>query len=143
MWERLRNNPKDGGAPLNRKKLEAWQNSRSSSSTAHGVKGGDGQYQYSIKGGPAPPRPPREPNNNHYPSERYHNRQSLQPAQPAQARSSYRNSGYARPVSSIYSQPSPDAATFATRQLRVEVPHNDPNEISPPSSPDILSPRDE
>ncbi|KAI0842188.1 hypothetical protein F5Y06DRAFT_259215 [Hypoxylon sp. FL0890] len=69
------------------------------------------------------------------------NRQSLQPAPPVQAPNQYRSSGYGRPVSSIYSQPSPDAATFAAQQLRLEVPHSDPYEISPPSSPDALSPR--
>ncbi|KAI1407856.1 hypothetical protein F5Y13DRAFT_173914 [Hypoxylon sp. FL1857] len=141
MFDRLRNTPKDRGPQLNRKKLEAWQNSRDSSSTGRGVKGGDSQYQYSIRGGgPPPPRPPRDPN---YPPERHQNRQSLQPAPPVQAPNQYRSSGYGRPVSSIYSQPSPAAATFAAQQLRLEVPHSDPNEISPPSSPDALSPRDE
>ncbi|KAI1382288.1 hypothetical protein F4677DRAFT_401533 [Hypoxylon crocopeplum] len=68
----------------------------------------------------------------------HHNRQSFQPP-PNQ----HRGSSYGRPVSSIYSQPSPDAAAFAAHQLRIEVAHNDPSEISPPSSPDALSPRDE
>ncbi|KAI2640621.1 hypothetical protein GGS26DRAFT_169291 [Hypomontagnella submonticulosa] len=144
MFDRLRNTQKDRGASLDRKKLEAWQNARSpSSSTGRGVKGGDSQYQYSIRGGPPPPRPPRDPN---YPPERerhQQNRQSFQAAPAVQAPNQYRNSGYGRPISSIYSQPSPDAATFAARQLRVQVPHTDPNEISPPSSPDALSPRDE
>ncbi|KAI0140872.1 hypothetical protein F4776DRAFT_661698 [Hypoxylon sp. NC0597] len=142
MFDRLRNTPKDRGAQLNRKKLEAWQNSRDSSSTGRGVKGGDSQYQYSIRGGgPPPPRPSRDPN---YQPERHQNRQSLQPAPPVQPPNQYRSSGYGRPVSSVYSQPSqpsPDAATFAAQQLRLEVPHSDPNEISPPSSPDALSPR--
>ncbi|XXG94758.1 hypothetical protein Hte_001016 [Hypoxylon texense] len=142
MFDRLRNAPKDRGAQLDRKKLEAWQNSRSSTSGPRGVKGGDNQYQYSIRGGPPPPRPPRDPN---HPPERHPNRQSYQapPSAHAHAPNSYRNSTYGRPISSIYSQPSPDAATFAAQQLRVEVAYNDPNEISPPSSPDALSPRDE
>ncbi|KAI1768325.1 hypothetical protein GGR53DRAFT_478795 [Hypoxylon sp. FL1150] len=70
------------------------------------------------------------------------NRQSFQAPPPAHATKSYHNSSYGRPVSSIYSQPSPAAATFAAQQLRVEVGRSDPNEISPPSSPDALSPRD-
>ncbi|KAI1780092.1 hypothetical protein F4818DRAFT_401766 [Hypoxylon cercidicola] len=73
----------------------------------------------------------------------HQNRQSYQAPPSAHAPHSYRNSSYGRPVSSIYSQPSPDAATFAAQQLRVEVARNDLNEISPPSSPDALSPRDE
>ncbi|KAK9420983.1 hypothetical protein SUNI508_06128 [Seiridium unicorne] len=55
-------------------------------------------------------------------------------------RDSYRNSEYGRPASSVYSQPSPAAATFAAQQLRKDV-YNDPNDISPPSSPDLLIPR--
>ncbi|KAI2629638.1 hypothetical protein GGR54DRAFT_585897 [Hypoxylon sp. NC1633] len=138
MFDRLRNTQgqKDRGASLDRKKLEAWQNSRSSSSNARGVKGGDSHYQYSIRGGPPPSRPQRDPN---HPSERHSNRQSFQQA-PNQY---HRNSSYGRPVSSIYSQPSPDAASFAAQQLRIQVAHHDPNDISPPSSPDALSPRDE
>ncbi|KAI1454378.1 hypothetical protein F4805DRAFT_439856 [Annulohypoxylon moriforme] len=69
-------------------------------------------------------------------------RQNYQPPPAARSSNQYRHSGSARPVSSVYSQPSPDAANFAAQQLRLVVPHNDPNEISPPSSPDILSPRD-
>ncbi|KAK7989263.1 calcium dependent mitochondrial carrier protein [Apiospora arundinis] len=46
-----------------------------------------------------------------------------------------RNSTFGRPVSSLYSQPSPVAATFAAQQLRDEVYAN-PADISPPSSPD-------
>ncbi|KAI0135623.1 hypothetical protein F4814DRAFT_401927 [Daldinia grandis] len=141
MFDRLRSSSKDQGAPaIDRKKLEAWQKSRS-----QGVKGGDAHYQYSIKGGaPPPPRPPREPG---YPTQRQQNRQSLQPAPPVQAPNQHRNSNYPRPVSSVYSQPSPGAATFAAQQLRVEVPpYNqpyNPNEVSPPSSPDAFSPQDE
>ncbi|KAH9909203.1 hypothetical protein F4778DRAFT_793199 [Xylariomycetidae sp. FL2044] len=136
MWDRLRQ--KDGGAPLNRKKLEAWQNSRSSSAssptTSTGVQGGTYQYQYAIKAGPPPQRPPRE----------FENQQQAAYAQapPPSARNSHRNSAsYGRPVSSVYSQPSPEAATFAARQLRNEVAYTDPNDISPPSSPDISSPK--
>ncbi|KAI1661519.1 hypothetical protein F4813DRAFT_232029 [Daldinia decipiens] len=141
MFDRLRNSSKDQGAPtMDRKKLEAWQKSRS-----QGVKGGDAHYQYSIKGGPAPPpRPSREPV---HPTQRQQNRQNLRPAPPVQAPNQHRNSNYPRPVSSVYSQPSPAAATFAARQLRVEVPpYNKPynlNEVSPPSSPDAFSPQDE
>ncbi|KAI1345256.1 hypothetical protein F5Y15DRAFT_365380 [Xylariaceae sp. FL0016] len=63
------------------------------------------------------------------------------PAQARPPRNSYRDSTYGRPASSIYSQPSPEAATFAAHQLRNEVVYADPNEISPPSSPDISSPK--
>ncbi|XDG06642.1 hypothetical protein ABKA04_006257 [Annulohypoxylon sp. FPYF3050] len=139
MFDRLRNAPKDRGAqPLNRKKLEAWQNSREQSSSAgRGVKGGDSSYQYSIRGGgPPPSRPARDPNNL---PERH---QNYQPPPAARSSNQYRHSGSVRPVSSVYSQPSPAAANFAAQQLRLEVPHSDPNEISPPSSPDVLSPRD-
>ncbi|KAI1208712.1 uncharacterized protein F4807DRAFT_429070 [Annulohypoxylon truncatum] len=76
---------------------------------------------------------------------RYHsqqNRQNHQPPAAARSSNQYRHSGSVRPVSSVYSQPTPVAATFAAQQLRLEVPHSDPNEISPPSSPDVLSPRD-
>ncbi|OTB08736.1 hypothetical protein M426DRAFT_18814 [Hypoxylon sp. CI-4A] len=158
MFDRLRNAPKDRAAPLNRKKLEAWQHSRDASSAGRSIKGGDGQYQYSIRGGaPPPPIPTRDPN----PPERADsacarsrdailhmlsgdmNRQSLHPAPAVQAPNQYRSSSYGRPVSSVYSQPSPNAATFAAQQLRVQIPQHDPNEISPPSSPDALSPRDE
>ncbi|KAH8676058.1 hypothetical protein BX600DRAFT_194594 [Xylariales sp. PMI_506] len=44
-----------------------------------------------------------------------------------------------RPASSIYSQPSPATDTFAP--LQVGDIYIDPNEISPPSSPDLLNPR--
>ncbi|KAI1808380.1 hypothetical protein F4811DRAFT_559359 [Daldinia bambusicola] len=145
MFDRLRNSSKDQGAPaLDRKKLEAWQKSRSRS-----VKGGDSHYSYSIRGGaPPPPRPPRDPV---YPTEHHQNQQNLQPAPPVQAPNQRRNSSFPRPVSSIYSQPSPAAATFAAQQLRVEVPPynptysptHDPNEVSPPSSPDVFSPQDD
>ncbi|KAK6954309.1 hypothetical protein Daesc_004276 [Daldinia eschscholtzii] len=142
MFDRLRSSSKDQGAPpLDRKKLEAWQKSRSRS-----IKGGDSQYQYSIRGGaPPPPRPPRE--SAYATEQRRQNQQNLQPAPPVQAPNQHRNSNYPRPVSSVYSQPSPAAATFAAQQLRVEVPpYNptyDPNEVSPPSSPDAFSPQDE
>ncbi|RYC54340.1 hypothetical protein CHU98_g11869 [Xylaria longipes] len=63
MWDRFRQ--KEGTAPpLDRKKLEAWQNLHSSSSAAaaRGVTGGNSQYQYAVRGGPAPRlrRPPRD-----------------------------------------------------------------------------------
>ncbi|KAH7035250.1 uncharacterized protein B0I36DRAFT_347053 [Microdochium trichocladiopsis] len=53
------------------------------------------------------------------------------------------SSQYGRPASSVYSQPSPEAAVFAAQQLRQEhgyYPQN-PLEVSPPSSPDIVGPR--
>ncbi|KAI1177584.1 hypothetical protein F4777DRAFT_198875 [Nemania sp. FL0916] len=60
MWDRFRQN--DGGVPtLSRKKLEAWQDAHSSSrSKTRGVTGGNSQYQYAVRGGPAPRRPPRD-----------------------------------------------------------------------------------
>ncbi|KAI1300293.1 hypothetical protein F5Y03DRAFT_397238 [Xylaria venustula] len=60
MWDRLRQ--KEVTAPsLDRKKLEAWQNSHSSS-TARGVVGGNSQYQYAVRGGPTPIRRPTDVN---------------------------------------------------------------------------------
>ncbi len=53
-----------------------------------------------------------------------------------------RDSIHGRPVSSVYSQPSPEAAVFAAHQLRYGVAHPDPLEVSPPSSPDIASPKE-
>ncbi|KAI0974454.1 hypothetical protein F4678DRAFT_470475 [Xylaria arbuscula] len=49
---------------------------------------------------------------------------------------------YGRPASSVYSQPSPEAAVFAAHQLRNDIGRADPLEISPPSSPDIASPKE-
>ncbi|KAI8635115.1 hypothetical protein F5Y19DRAFT_482400 [Xylariaceae sp. FL1651] len=143
MWDRFRQ--KDGGAPsLNRKKLEAWQNSHSSSpaSSGRGVKGGNSQYQYAVKGGPAPIRPPKA--FEYPPEDTQQNYLTAPPAHapPVAGRIPQHDSAYGRPVSSIYSQPSPEAAVFAARQLRDDVARSDPLEISPPSSPDIASPRD-
>ncbi|KAI0818134.1 hypothetical protein GGR55DRAFT_685544 [Xylaria sp. FL0064] len=53
-----------------------------------------------------------------------------------------RDSIYGRPASSVYSQPSPEASVFAAHQLRNDIGHADPLEISPPSSPDIASPKE-
>ncbi|KAI0417431.1 hypothetical protein F5X98DRAFT_146373 [Xylaria grammica] len=61
---------------------------------------------------------------------------------PATSRNYQRDSIYGRPTSSVYSQPSPEAAVFAAHQLRNDFAHSDPLEISPPSSPDIASPRE-
>lgn len=55
-------------------------------------------------------------------------------------RDDYRSSAY-RPASSIYSQPSPAAATFAAQQLQHDI-YSDPHDISPPSSPDVYQSRD-
>ncbi|KAI3329361.1 hypothetical protein HD806DRAFT_282889 [Xylariaceae sp. AK1471] len=147
MWDRFRQ--KEGAAPpLNRKKLEAWQSSHSSSSTiptSRGVKGGNSQYQYAVRGGPAPSRPPRDLD---YPREhaQQHQNSGYLTAPPVQApptgRNAQRDSVYGRPASSVYSQPSPEAAVFAAQQLRNDVAHPGPLEISPPSSPDIASPRE-
>ncbi|KAI1127938.1 hypothetical protein F5Y10DRAFT_277771 [Nemania abortiva] len=61
---------------------------------------------------------------------------------PPSSRNSQRDSIYGRPASSVYSQPSPEAAVFAARQLRDDVVNSGSLEISPPSSPDIASPRE-
>ncbi len=66
----------------------------------------------------------------------------LSPAPASEAGNSYRDSDYGRPASSVYSQPSPVAATYAAQQLRNDVIYSDPNEVSPPSSPEALNPRD-
>ncbi|CAJ2501497.1 Uu.00g043500.m01.CDS01 [Anthostomella pinea] len=142
MWDRLRQ--KDAGSPLNRKKLEAWQNARSSQSTSslttEGIKGGNRQYQYAIKGGrQTPPRPLRDMDRTSEHNQTYLSAPPVQP--PPSTRNNHRSSSYGRPVSSIYSQPSPEAATFAAHQLRNEVGRINPSEVSPPSSPDIASTR--
>ncbi|KAI0125701.1 hypothetical protein BJ170DRAFT_442732 [Xylariales sp. AK1849] len=127
MWDRLRTTQRDGGSSLDRKKLENWQNTRSSRPSG---------YSYNINGGRTPARPPRE---FEHPSDQFQTQApAVQPPRypPQAGRDSSRNSEYGRPASSVYSQPSPAAATFAARQLR-----NNPNEISPPSSPDVLTPR--
>ncbi|TGJ88046.1 hypothetical protein E0Z10_g741 [Xylaria hypoxylon] len=61
---------------------------------------------------------------------------------PPNNRNYQRDSIYDRPASSVYSQPSPEAAVFAAHQLRKDIAHADPLEISPPSSPDVASPRE-
>jgi hypothetical protein len=74
---------------------------------------------------------------------RYQSSQTSAPAvqapPPQAGRNSYRTSQYGRPASSIYSQPSPQAAHFAAQQLRNGV-YYDNNGVSPPSSPDIEAP---
>ncbi|KAI0456599.1 hypothetical protein F5B21DRAFT_143535 [Xylaria acuta] len=68
---------------------------------------------------------------------------SVPPVQaPPTGRKSERDSIYGRPASSVYSQPSPEAAVFAAHQLRNDMAHHAPLDISPPSSPDIASPRE-
>ncbi|KAI1751012.1 hypothetical protein F4782DRAFT_232021 [Xylaria castorea] len=68
---------------------------------------------------------------------------SVPPVQaPPTGRNSERDSTYGRPASSVYSQPSPEAAIFAAQQLRNDMTHHDSLEISPPSSPDIASTRE-
>ncbi|ETS87724.1 hypothetical protein PFICI_01552 [Pestalotiopsis fici W106-1] len=137
MWDRFR--PlKDGlsASQSDRKnKLnvqQEWQTPRAPSPYGYSIK---------IQGGPAPPRPPRD----------FEHSSPLQTSAPAvqavrqnppprTGLEPYRNSEYGRPVSSIYSQPSPAAATFAAEQLRGDV-YSAPHEISPPSSPDDVAPR--
>ncbi|KAI0101593.1 hypothetical protein GGR51DRAFT_529486 [Nemania sp. FL0031] len=145
MWDRFR--PKEGTPTpiLNRKKLEAWQNSHSSSiPKARGVTGGNSQYQYAVRGGPATRRPPRDvyspPEDAQQQSSSYLTAPPVQP--PPGSRNPQRDSIYGRPASSVYSQPSPEAAVFAARQLRDDVVNAASLEISPPSSPDIASPRE-
>ncbi|KAI1428288.1 hypothetical protein F5Y12DRAFT_782715 [Xylaria sp. FL1777] len=65
---------------------------------------------------------------------------SVPPA--ANSRGYQRDSIHGRPASSVYSQPSPEAAVFAAHQLRNDIARPDPLEISPPSSPDIASPKE-
>lgn len=140
MWDRLRTHkehvPGPYGDRLKQKSQQDWEGTRSSSPFG---------YSVNIKGGPAPPRPPRE---FEYSTSSVGNSQTSAPAvqalRPPQAgHDSYRNSAYGdRPVSSVYSQPSPAAATFAAQQLRKDV-YGDSNEISPPSSPDLPTSRNE
>ncbi|RYO80426.1 hypothetical protein DL766_007796 [Monosporascus sp. MC13-8B] len=142
MWDRFLGGQKNGGAPTpSRAKLEAWQNAHSSSASGRrksaamesGIRGGNGQYQYAVVGGPSPKEPPKEsPSNTLAP-----------PVQtPPESRNAHHNSEYGRPTSSIYSEPSPVAATYAAQQLRSDILRNDPNEVSPPSSSDVSNPRE-
>ncbi|KAK7951506.1 uncharacterized protein PG986_007234 [Apiospora aurea] len=137
MWDRLRpgqiGRNKDGGAPaLKQKKLEQWQNSRSASSSSSSPSQAPTRpprptgYSYEIQGGGAPKRPERQASAGLF--------QTSAPAvqAPPPSTQNNRNSSYGRPVSSVYSQPSPVAATFAAQQLRGDVYA----EISPPSSPE-------
>ncbi|KAF2967101.1 hypothetical protein GQX73_g6503 [Xylaria multiplex] len=61
---------------------------------------------------------------------------------PPTGRNYQRDSIHGRPTSSVYSQPSPEAAVFAAQQLRNDITRPDPLEISPPSSPDVASPKE-
>ncbi|KAK8089137.1 hypothetical protein PG997_004098, partial [Apiospora hydei] len=136
------------GAPaLKQKKLEQWQNSRSASSSSPSQAPTRPPrptgYSYEIQGGGAPKRPERQPSAGLLKDEpklnftmltpHYRSQTSAPAVQaPPPSTQNNRNSSYGRPVSSIYSQPSPVAATFAAQQLRGEVYA----EISPPSSPE-------
>ncbi|KAJ3553019.1 hypothetical protein NPX13_g10980 [Xylaria arbuscula] len=64
------------------------------------------------------------------------------PGHKSQRDSVYGRPTYGRPTSSVYSQPSPEAAVFAAHQLRNDVGRPHPLEVSPPSSPDIASPKE-
>ncbi|KAI1261108.1 hypothetical protein F5Y18DRAFT_216152 [Xylariaceae sp. FL1019] len=80
------------------------------------------------------------PHNATRPDHGYLTAQSAQA--PATGRYPQHDSSYGRPTSSVYSQPSPEAAVFAARQLRNDLASNDALDISPPSSPDLASPKD-
>ncbi|KAI1200585.1 hypothetical protein F5X97DRAFT_83426 [Nemania serpens] len=148
MWDRFRQKEGTAAPALNRKKLEAWQNSHSSSSLSipktRGVAGGNGQYQYAVRGGAAsasasaPGRPSRGAE--HVRDNARQQQQQQQQASNYLAAPPTGRSG--RPVSSVYSQPSPEAAVFAAHELRKDVTQPGAIEISPPSSPDIASPRE-
>ncbi|KAI7778958.1 hypothetical protein LA080_001475 [Diaporthe eres] len=114
-----------------------------------GSAGGYGGYQYSIKGGHPPPRPLRDfevPPPVQPPA-----RQQTFPQQPqrqlhppsAHARHESRDSISGRPTSSVYSQPSPLHTTFAPQRDRPNASRPQPDgidDVSPPSSPELLSP---
>ncbi|KAJ0106982.1 hypothetical protein J7T55_011077 [Diaporthe amygdali] len=120
------------------------QNQRSASVDNYpggGSTGGYGGYQYSIKGGPPPPRPLRDfevPPPVQPPA-----RQQTFPPQQLNPRQDPRDSIAGRPTSSVYSQPSPLHTSFAPQRDRVNVSRKQPDgfeDVSPPSSPELLSP---
>ncbi|KAH8774356.1 hypothetical protein F5883DRAFT_412216 [Diaporthe sp. PMI_573] len=110
-----------------------------------GSAGGYGGYQYSIKGGPPPPRPLRD-----LCQSRQQPRQQLHPPSAhAHVRHESKDSISGRPTSSVYSQPSPLHTTFAPQNQNQRDPpnvvrHHQPDafddDVSPPSSPELLSP---
>ncbi|KAI3394948.1 hypothetical protein diail_2055 [Diaporthe ilicicola] len=112
----------------------------------HGSASGYGGYQYSIKGGPPPPRPLRDfevpppvqppARQQTFPQQQLHPPNSF-------PRNDPRDSIAGRPTSSVYSQPSPLHTSFAPQRDRVNVSRHQPGgaeDISPPSSPELLSP---
>ncbi|KAJ2901548.1 hypothetical protein MKZ38_001681 [Zalerion maritima] len=116
-----------------------------------GVSGGNKVYSYSIRAGPAPQRPQR-PADFSALFKDTQQPQQLRPQEPTLVRPpkhldhQLRSSQY-RPASSIYSQPSPLQPQFAPSSS-VKVQHvrkqriADDNNVSPPSSPEALTPRD-
>ncbi|KAI0483104.1 hypothetical protein GGR56DRAFT_670904 [Xylariaceae sp. FL0804] len=155
MWDRLRQ-MEVGSSSLNRKKLEAWQAEHSSRSSpirstptttttitsGREVRGGNAEaHRYAARGGPAPPGSRRN-NGDRLPAPDHQQQQHNNQQRPPPVRHGFRNSAYARPPSSVYSQASPEVDTFAAAQPLRGNPHRtDPNDVSPPSSPDISSPR--
>ncbi|KAI0514813.1 hypothetical protein F5B22DRAFT_647294 [Xylaria bambusicola] len=141
MWDRLR--PKEVTTPtLSRKKLEAWQAAHSQTSprgSPRGIIGGNSQYQYAVKGGPTPSKNADDLLAN---AQQTQEQNSTAYLTPPTGHRIQRDSIHGRPTSSVYSQPSPEAAVFAANQLRNDIGRPDTLEVSPPSSPDITSPKE-
>ncbi|KAJ9138422.1 hypothetical protein NKR23_g8591 [Pleurostoma richardsiae] len=144
MWDRFRT----AGGPHLKLDRASPLDEKSASSFSAGVPFG---YTYQIKGGQPPPRPPRE-----FPEEQFdHAAAPPAAAQPPPRppglelppqrnshRNTYRSSGF-RPTSSIYSQPSPQAPTYGANVHATRYLTGGRDDVSPPSSPEALTPRDE
>ncbi|POS76929.1 hypothetical protein DHEL01_v204673 [Diaporthe helianthi] len=113
--------------------------------------GGYGGYQYSNKGGQPPPRPlrdfevppPVQPPTRQQTSPQQSSRQQLHPPSAHARHESKDDSISGRPTSSVYSQPSPLRTTFAPQRDPPNLVRHHPDgfdDVSPPSSPELLSP---
>lgn len=90
---------------------------------------------------PPPVQPPTRQQTFPQQSQEQRQRQLLPPS--AHARHDSRDSISGRPTSSVYSQPSPLHTTFAPQRDRPNVSRHQPDgfdDVSPPSSPELLSP---
>ncbi|KAI6351351.1 hypothetical protein MCOR25_009996 [Pyricularia grisea] len=140
MWDRFKGAvPQKLGGRSQQQQKQRPQLDKNAYAAANG-------YSYSVQGGAPPPRPPRE---FEQPLHFYDNTESVIEQVPSQGQHrnyAYRNSGGSnrRPASSIYSQPSPIHTSFApasTAPPRRSYTFNDGDEISPPSSPEEITPR--
>ncbi|KAK3938796.1 hypothetical protein QBC46DRAFT_365249 [Diplogelasinospora grovesii] len=126
VWGRLRTAPqKQVGGPLDDGRRGGGGLGFSTNNSA--TRG----YSYSIKGGAAPPRPPRE-----FLESQYETAPAVQEPPPRNPSRAYRMSNF-RTTSSGYSQVPPLKPNYAANQaLKHSHRHENPIEISPPSSPE-------